>query len=83
MDHYFFMLFMICDCHVFLSGIASWESADLMALWYVKYYCVFVTFPRGVLGQVCCMIVSIPDLCLLSYFNIEMIKIDICLRFLL
>ena len=31
--------------------------------------CVFVTFPCGVLGQVWYLIVSIPDLCLLSYFD--------------
>ena len=30
--------------------------------------CVFVTFPRGILGQVWYLIVSIPDLCLLPYF---------------
>ena len=41
---------------------------DLLALLYVIFYCVFVTFPCGVLGQVCCLIVSIPDICLLSYF---------------
>ena len=31
--------------------------------------CVFVTFPCGILGQVCYLIVSIPDLCRLSCFN--------------
>ena len=31
----------------------------------------FVTFPCGVLGQVWCLIVSIPDVCLLSYFFIH------------
>ena len=31
-------------------------------------YCVFVTFPCGVLGQVWYLIVLIPELCLLSYF---------------
>ena len=30
---------------------------------------VFVTFPYGVLGQVCYLIVSILDLCILSYFG--------------
>ena len=44
------------------------EWADLLALLYVMFYCVFVTFPCGVLGHVWCLIVSIPDLCLLSYF---------------
>ena len=81
MDHFSYL------CFVFVTFsclfIAGWERAEQMALLYLMYYCVFVTFPRGVLGQVLCMIVSIPDLCLLSYFNIEMIKSDICLRFLL
>ena len=59
--------------HVFLSVhcslvVTCWERADLLALLYVMFYCVFVTFPCGVLGQVLCLIVSIPDLCLLSYF---------------
>ena len=31
-------------------------------------YCVFVTFPCGILGQVCNLIVSFPDLCHLAYF---------------
>ena len=30
--------------------------------------CIFVTFPRGVLGKVWYLIVSIPDLFLLTYF---------------
>ena len=32
------------------------------------FNCVFVTFPCGILGQVWYLIVSIPDLCRLSYF---------------
>ena len=31
---------------------------------------VFVTFPCGVLGQVWHLIVSIPDLCLLTYLDL-------------
>ena len=31
--------------------------------------CIFVTFPCGILGQVWYLIVSFPDLCLLSYFE--------------
>ena len=41
-----------------------------MALLYVMFSCVFVTFPYSVLGQVCYLIVSIPDLYILSYFTI-------------
>ena len=35
----------------------------------VIFSCVFVTFPYDVLGKVWCLIVSIPDLCLLPYFS--------------
>ena len=34
--------------------------------------CVFVTFSVGVLVQVWYLIVSIPDLCLLIYFNLTL-----------
>ena len=44
-------------------------KADLLAVLYVIFYCVFVTFPCGVLGQLWCLIVSIPDLCLFSYLD--------------
>ena len=43
-----------------------WERADLLAL-VGGVYCIFVTFPCGILGQVWYLIVSIPDLCRLSY----------------
>ena len=40
--------------------------ADLLAL-VGDVYCIFVTFPCGILGQVRFLIVSFPDLCRLSY----------------
>ena len=43
------------------EGLSSW-------LMFVMFNCVFVTYPCGILGQVGYLIVSIPDLCLLSYF---------------
>ena len=46
--------------------IAAWERADLLAL-VGDVYCIFVTFPCGILGQVWYLTVSFPDLCLLSY----------------
>ena len=60
-------------CHAFLSVhcslvVTCWERANLLAILYVMFSCVFVTFPFGVLGQVWCLIVSIPYLCLLTYF---------------
>ena len=33
------------------------------------FHCVFVTFLYGFLGQVWYLVVSIPDLCLLTHFN--------------
>ena len=51
--------------------VTCWERADLLAFLCVMFYCGFVSFPCGVLGQVWCLIVSISDLCLLSYFLYE------------
>ena len=58
-------------CHAFASVhcclvVTCWERADLLAPDFV-----FVTFPCGNLGQVWYLIVSIPDLCHLSYFVME------------
>ena len=44
------------------------EKAGLLALVY-DVYCVFVTFPCGILGQAWYLIVSFPDICRLSYFH--------------
>ena len=49
--------------------VTCWERADLLALLYVMFYCVFITLPNGVLGLVWYLIVSIPDLCLLPNFE--------------
>ena len=38
------------------KGLTTWLS-------FVMLYCVFVTFPCGILGQVWYLIVSIPDIC--------------------
>ena len=61
-------------CHAFLSVqcslvVTCWERANLLAVLCVMLYCVFVTFPCGFLGQVWYLIVSIPDLYLITYFN--------------
>ena len=65
---------MFCVCHVILSFHCSlvvncWERVDLLARLFVKFSLVFVTFPCDVLGQVWYLIVSIPELCLLAYFD--------------
>ena len=46
--------------------VTCWERADLLAL-VGDVYCIFVTFPCGIQDQVWYLIVSFPDLCLLSY----------------
>ena len=43
------------------KGLTSWLS-------FMMFNCVFVTFPCGILGHLWYLIVSIPDLCRLSYF---------------
>ena len=45
-------------------------SSDFLALLYVMFFfCVFVTFPYSILGHVGYLIVLIPDICLLPYFD--------------
>ena len=49
--------------------VVCWERVDLLALLYVMFPSVFVTFPYGVLGQVQYLIVSIPYIGILPYFD--------------
>ena len=51
---------------------ALWSSAGKgLTYWllFVMFNCNFVTFPCGILGQLCYLIVSIPGLSRLSYFK--------------
>ena len=69
MDH---LCFLSCVSHAFASVrcflvVTCWERAGLLAL-AGDIYCVFVTFPYCILGQVWYLIVSFPDFCRLSYF---------------
>ena len=64
---------MSCVSHDFPSVhcclvVTCWERSDLLAL-VGAVYCIFVTFPCGILGQVWNLIVSFPDICRLSYFH--------------
>ena len=65
-DHFIIYVSCLSCCPV-----CSLQPCDhLLALLYVMgFFCVFVTFPCDVLGQVWYLVVSIPDLCLLSYSN--------------
>ena len=65
------MFFVSCVSHTFTSVhccpvVTCWERADLLAL-VGDVYLFFFTFQCRILGQVWCLIVSLPDLCLLSY----------------
>ena len=57
---------LVCYCSLVITCL---EKADLLALLCLRFLCVFVTFPYGVLGKVWYLIVSIPDLCLLLSFD--------------
>ena len=50
--------------------VTCWEGADLLALVCGVLLCVCY-FPIGILGQVWYLIVSIPDLCTLTYFHMQ------------
>ena len=64
---------------------AMWSPAGKVLtslLLIMMFNCVFVTFPCGILGQVWYLIVSIPDLCPISYFGIQIRKKNVtCLSF--
>ena len=68
----FHLVFAMLSCLFHASlGPHNGERADFLALLYVMCFCLFVTFPYGILGQVWHLIVSIPDLylCRLPYFK--------------
>ena len=66
-------VFRVCLCHTVFSVLAPlWSPAGkgltfwLSWMWY--FFCVFVTFPYGALGQMWYLFVSISDFCRLSFF---------------
>ena len=66
------MVFVSCVSHAFASVhcclvVICWERDNLLDL-VGGVYCIFVTSPCGIPGQVWYLIVSFPDLCCLSYF---------------
>ena len=71
MDHLCYlclMLFMLS--RLFIAALWSSTGKGLTSwLLFVMFICVFVIFPCGILGQVWYLIVSIPDLCRLSFFE--------------
>ena len=76
------LVLLIVSC-LFIAAL--WSPAGKgLTFWllFVMFNFVFVTFPCGTLGQVWYLIVSIPDLYLLSYFaffkNIPKEYISLC-----
>ena len=79
---------MSCVSHAFASVycclvVTCWERADLLAF-VGDVYCIFVTFPFGILGHVWYLIDSFTDHCCLSdcdaniqYLAIRMMKLII------
>ena len=69
----------VCLVFIILSRlfIAAWWSpaGKVLTSWllFVMFYCVFVTFPSGILGLVWCLIVSIPDLCRISSYFVTVL----------
>ena len=68
-DYYLCFVFVMLSClslqpcgHLLGKG---WPLGSLVC----DVLCVFVTFLCDILGQVWYLIVSIPDLCLLTYFQ--------------
>ena len=62
---------------LFIAALWSPEGKGLTSwLLFMMFIVIFVTFPFGILGQVWYLIVSIPDLCCLSYF-VLMLKLRI------
>ena len=67
--------FCVCLCHIVFCScrlvVTYWERDDLLAVLYLMFSCALVTFPYAARGQVFCLIVWTPDLCLFPSF-IEM-----------
>ena len=57
----------LCASVYMCFAVTCWERADLLAL-VCGVYCEFVP-AIGILGQVWYLIVLIPDLCTLAYFE--------------
>ena len=73
----FAMPFVLCASVFMCLVVTCWERADLLALVCFVYLLVCY-FPIGILGQAWYLIISIPDLCTLTYF----VKSSICKLFL-
>ena len=62
------------EISVLIPWVTCWKRLTSW-LFFVMYNCVFVTFPCDILGQVWYLIVSIHDLCNLSYIEMVFVLI--------
>ena len=71
MDHLCYLCFVfVMLLRLFFAALWSPAGKGLTScLMFVMFNCVFNTFPCGILGKVWYLIVSISDLCRLSYFH--------------
>ena len=67
------------SCSLSYFVVTCWYRAHLLALWYLVFSCVFVTFLCGFLCQVWYLFVSNPHLCLLPYFVILLMCVFVIL----
>ena len=67
---YLCLVFVMLSC-LFIEAF-WWPAGKGLTSWllFVMFYCVFVTFPCGILGQIRYLIVLILDHCHLSYSEI-------------
>ena len=69
MDHLCCLAFVMLS-HLLIAALWSPTGKGLTScLFFVMFNCIFVTFPYGILSQVCYLFVSIPDICRLPYFE--------------
>ena len=62
---------MLCMSSMFIAALWSPAGKGLTSwLSFLIFNCVLVTFPCGILGQVWYLVVSVPDLCQLSYIKL-------------
>ena len=71
MDHLCYLcIVFFMHSHLLIAALLS-LAGKALTYWpfFLMFNCVFVTFPCGILCQVWYLIVSIPDLCRLSYLE--------------
>ena len=68
MDHLCFLCHVLCFSCCRVCSLLPCGHLLGKAL-FGDVYCIFVTFPCGILGKLWYLIVSFPDLCRLSYIH--------------